>query len=59
MLAIATRALLTGSIAPIAQRVESGTQYYRLHPAVTALATHKLSARLQAYCSHPWAQRPK
>lgn len=59
MLAIATRAVLNESISPSPQRVEGGTQYYRLHPDVTALATRKLSARLQAYRSHPWAQRPK
>jgi methionyl-tRNA formyltransferase len=57
MLAISTRAVLNASIAPSPQRVEDGAQYYRLHPDVQALAARKLSARLQAYRSHPWAQR--
>ncbi len=57
MLAIAARAVLNESIAPRPQRLEDGTQYYRLHPDIAALATRKLSARLQAYRRHPWAQR--
>jgi len=55
MLAIATRAVLNESIKPSPQRPEDGRQYYRLHPDVAALATRRLSARLQAYRSHPWA----
>jgi methionyl-tRNA formyltransferase len=56
MLAIATRAVLTASIVPSPQRVEDGTQYYRLHPDVSALAARRLSTVLKAYRSHPWAQ---
>jgi methionyl-tRNA formyltransferase len=59
MLAIATRLVLNESFVPRPQRVEDGRQYYRLHPDVTALATRKLSARLQAYRNHPWAQGSK
>jgi len=55
MLAIAARAVLNESIKPSPQRPEDGRQYYRLHPDVAALATRRLSARLQAYRSHPWA----
>jgi len=55
MLAIATRAVLSESITPSPQRVEDGRQYYRLHPDIAALAARTLSARLQAYRSHPWA----
>jgi methionyl-tRNA formyltransferase len=55
MLAISTRALLNESITPRTQRVEDGAQYYRLHPDLAALAARRLSARLQAYRSHPWA----
>jgi methionyl-tRNA formyltransferase len=55
MLAIATRAVLNESITPSPQRVEDGRQYYRLHPDIAALAARRLSARLQAYRSHPWA----
>jgi methionyl-tRNA formyltransferase len=57
MLAIATRAMLNESIVPSPQRVEDGTQYYRLHPDVAALAARRLAARLQRYSWHPWAQR--
>lgn len=59
LLAIAARAVLKGSIALQPQRVEDGTQYYRLHPDVAALAARRLSARLQAYRSHPWAPHAK
>jgi methionyl-tRNA formyltransferase len=55
MLAVATRAVLTASIVPSPQRIEDGTQYYRLHPDVSALAARKLSVLLQAYRAHPWA----
>jgi methionyl-tRNA formyltransferase len=57
LLALATRAVLNGSIAPTPQRVEDGRQYYRLHPEVLQLANQKLASRLAAYRHHPWAQR--
>jgi methionyl-tRNA formyltransferase len=59
LLAIATRAMLNESIALSPQHLEDGVQYYRMHPDVSALAARRLSARLQAYGSNPWAQRSK
>jgi methionyl-tRNA formyltransferase len=56
MLAIAARALLNGSITPTPQRLEDGTQYYRLHPDLTALATRKLAERLRAHRGYPWSR---
>jgi len=58
MLAVAARALLSGSTVATPQRLDEGRQYYRLHPDLTALATRKLAVRLQAYGKHPWAFGP-
>jgi methionyl-tRNA formyltransferase len=56
LLAIATRTLLTGSIAPAAQQPDDGQQYYRLHPDVAVVASRKLQERLQSYRHHPWSR---
>jgi len=55
MLALAARAVLSGSIVPTPQRLDEGRQYYRLHSEVLDLATRKLADRLRAYAHHPWA----
>jgi len=39
-----------------AQRIEDGTQYYRSHPEVTALAERRLAERLAPYDAHPWTR---
>jgi methionyl-tRNA formyltransferase len=49
LLALAARAVLSGSFTPTPQRLEDGEQYYRLHPDVLQVAVRKLTDRLQAY----------
>jgi hypothetical protein len=38
--------------------LEDGTQYYRLHPDVTAPAARRLAHRLEPYTARPWTQWP-
>lgn len=57
LLALSTRALLTGSIVPAPQRLEDGQQYYRLNADVLQVALRKLTTRLRDYDHHPWAHR--
>jgi len=55
---LAVRALIANPSIAIPQPVEDGTQYYRLHPDLTAAAGRRLADRLKPYAAHPWTQWP-
>jgi methionyl-tRNA formyltransferase len=49
LLAIAARGLLTGSLRPKPQRIEDGSQFYRMHADVQQVAERLLREMLQKY----------